>query len=139
MYNYEKALPKGYEIERKIVMGSSAEVFILINSKGNRIVSKISDVEGINRNGKDNLRNEINFLEYFHRTRTMDISPKIYNYEANNLYVYYDMAFIKGTCGLYQIQDDAKYTIDGRNTQELMNNQIKEIIQFIKRKDREIE
>ena len=89
MYNYEKALPKGYEIEKKIVMGSSAEVFILINSKGNRIVRKISDVEGINRNGKDKLRNEINFLEYFHRTRTIDIYPKIYNYEANNLYVYY--------------------------------------------------
>ena len=47
--------------------------------------------------------------------------------------------FIKGTCGLYQIQDDAKYTIDGRNTQELMNKQIKKIIQFIKKDDREKE
>ena len=96
MYNYEKTLPKGYEIERKIVMGSSAEVFILINSKGKRIVRKISNVEGINKNGKEKLRNEINFLEYFHRTRTTDIYPKIYNYESNNLYVYYDMSFIRG-------------------------------------------
>ena len=108
MYNYEKALPKGYEIEKKIVMGSSAEVFILINSKGNRIVRKISDVEGINRNGKDKLRNEINFLEYFHRTRTIDIYPKIYNYEANNLYVYYDMSFIKGKTLQELLNEDKK-------------------------------
>ena len=47
--------------------------------------------------------------------------------------------FIKGTCGLYQIQDDAKYIIDGTNTQELINKKIKEIIQSIKKDDREME
>lgn len=47
--------------------------------------------------------------------------------------------FIKGTCGLYQIQDDAKYIINGTNTRELMNKKIKEIIQYIKKDDREME
>jgi len=107
MYNYEKALPKGYDIERKIVMGSSAEIFILIDNKCNRIVRKISDVEGINKNGKEKLRDEINFLEYFHRTKTVDIYPKIYNYESNDSYVYYDMSFIEGKT-LQQLLNDNK-------------------------------
>lgn len=96
MYKYEKSLPKGYYIERKIVMGSSAEIFILTNNKGDRIVRKISDVEGINKNGKEKLRDEINFLEYFHHTKTKDIYPEIYTYESSDLYVYYDMEFIRG-------------------------------------------
>ena len=96
MYNYEKELPRGFYVEKEIIKGSSAKVFILINDKGNRIVRKISDVEGINKNGKDKLRKEINFLEYFHSTKTENLYPKIYNYEVNDSYVYYDMSYIQG-------------------------------------------
>lgn len=47
--------------------------------------------------------------------------------------------FIKGTCGLYQIQDDANYIINGTNTREFINMQITNIIQSIKRQSKEIE
>lgn len=47
--------------------------------------------------------------------------------------------FIKGTCGLYQIHDNVNYIIDGANTCEFINTQIKNIIQFIKRQNKEIE
>lgn len=107
MYSYEKALPKGFCVEKEIIEGSSAKVFILINNKGNRIVRKISDVEGINKNGKDKLKKEINFLEYFHNTKSEIIYPKIYNYEANDLYVYYDMSFIEGKT-LQELLNDNK-------------------------------
>lgn len=109
MYNYKKSLPKGYRIEKKIVRGSSAEIFILINSDGKRMVRKISKVEGINKNGKEKLKNEIIFLEYFHQTKTMDFYPKIYAYECNNMYVYYDMEFIQGKT-LQELLDENKIT-----------------------------
>ena len=96
MYNYKKTLPKGFNVEKEIIKGSSAKVFILTDDKGNKLVRKISDVEGVNKNGKQKLRKEINFLEYFHSTRTMDIYPQIYTYEFNDAYVYYDMSFIEG-------------------------------------------
>lgn len=47
--------------------------------------------------------------------------------------------FIKGTCGLYQIHDNANYIIDGTNTRKFTNMQINNIIQFIKRQNKEIE
>lgn len=47
--------------------------------------------------------------------------------------------FIKGTCGLYQIHDNANYIIDGTNTRKFINMQINNIIQFIKRQNKEIE
>lgn len=108
MYNYKKVLPKGFYIEKEIIGGSSARVFILINNKGNRIVRKISDVEGINKNGKDKLKKEINFLEYFHNTKSEIIYPQIYNYEVNNLYVYYDMAFLEGKTLQELLKDNKK-------------------------------
>lgn len=108
MYNYEKALPKGFYIEKEIIGGSSARVFILINNKGDRIVRKISDVEGINKNGKEKLKKEINFLEYFHNTKSEIIYPQIYNYEANDLYVYYDMSFLEGKTLQELLRDNKK-------------------------------
>lgn len=96
MYDYEIKLPNGFDVEREITKGSSAKVFILIDKSRNRIVRKISNVEGINKNGRDKLRREINFLEYFHTTKNLNIYPQIYNYEVNKSYVYYDMAFIEG-------------------------------------------
>ena len=108
MYNYKKVLPKGFYIEKEIIGGSSARVFILINNKGNRIVRKISDVEGINKNGKNKLKKEINFLEYFHNTKSEIIYPQIYNYEVNNLYVYYDMAFLEGKTLQELLKDNKK-------------------------------
>lgn len=40
--------------------------------------------------------------------------------------------FIKGTCGLYQIHDDAKYLVDGTQEPKLINMKIEAIIQSIK-------
>lgn len=45
--------------------------------------------------------------------------------------------FIKGTCGLYQIQDDAQYIIDGAVTREQINTQITKIIKLIKEQEQE--
>ena len=47
--------------------------------------------------------------------------------------------FIKGTCGLYQIHDDANYIIDGSRTKDEINCQIMKIIRGIKTKDIEFE
>lgn len=47
--------------------------------------------------------------------------------------------FIKGTCGLYQIYDDAHYIVDGNQTRDLINYQIMRIIQNIKMPTMEIE
>lgn len=47
--------------------------------------------------------------------------------------------FIKGTCGLYQIHDDAKYIIDGTKTPNIINMQIEQIIETIKKQNKEIE
>ena len=46
--------------------------------------------------------------------------------------------FIKGTCGLYQIQEDADYTIDGTDTKDRVNAKIKKIIQDVKGKEIEL-
>lgn len=97
MYNYEKPLPNGFKVEKEIMEGSSAKVYILINDENKRIVRKISDVEGINKNGREKLKKEINFLEYFNNTKSSGTYPQIYNYEANDVYVYYDMEFIEGS------------------------------------------
>lgn len=97
MYNYEKPLPNGFKVEKEIMEGSSAKVYILINDENKRIVRKISDVDGINKNGREKLKKEINFLEYFNNTKSAGIYPQIYNYEANDAYVYYDMEFIEGS------------------------------------------
>ena len=51
MYNYKKAIPKGFVVEKEIVEGSSSKVFILLDNNGNRMVRKISDVEEINKYG----------------------------------------------------------------------------------------
>ena len=40
--------------------------------------------------------------------------------------------FIKGTCGLYQISDEADYTIDGRNSSSIINKYVKRILQKIR-------
>lgn len=45
--------------------------------------------------------------------------------------------FIKGTCGLYQIHDEAKYIVNGNTLPEKINNQIKRIIQQEKWEDKE--
>ena len=45
--------------------------------------------------------------------------------------------FIKGTCGLYQIHDEAKYMINGTKTREIINIQIRQIIESIKEQDME--
>ena len=84
MYNYEKPLPRGFKIEKEITEGSSAKVYILINNANKKMVRKISDVEGINKNGREKLKKEINFIEYFNSTKLSGIYPKIYNYEAND-------------------------------------------------------
>lgn len=47
--------------------------------------------------------------------------------------------FIKGTCGLYRIYDDANYIIDGRSPARVINEQIRKIIQRVKSKDRIME
>lgn len=96
MYNYEKPLPRGFKIEKEITEGSSAKVYILINNANKKMVRKISDVEGINKNGREKLKKEINFIEYFNSTKLSGIYPKIYNYEANDFYVCYDIEFIEG-------------------------------------------
>ena len=96
MYNYKRTLPEGYKIEKEIVEGSSARVYILVDSKRNRIVRKISDEEGINKNGMEKLKKEITFLEYFYNAKSSKLYPEIYSYEVNDSYVYYDMAFIEG-------------------------------------------
>ena len=96
MYNYEKSLPRGFEIEKEITEGSSAKVYILVNNDNKKVVRKISDVEGINKNGREKLKNEINYIEYFNSTKLPGIYPKIYSYEVSDFYVYYDMEFIEG-------------------------------------------
>ena len=42
--------------------------------------------------------------------------------------------FIKGTCGLYIIQDEAQYTVDGTKSKEIINMQIGHIISSVKNK-----
>lgn len=46
--------------------------------------------------------------------------------------------FIKGTCGLYQIYDDANYIINGNQSREEINFKIMQIIQYIKEKSEKI-
>lgn len=43
--------------------------------------------------------------------------------------------FIKGTCGLYQIYDDAKYIIEGTNIPKIVNKQIEEIIRNVNKEN----
>lgn len=45
--------------------------------------------------------------------------------------------FIKGTCGLYQIYDDADYIINGDKDRNLINFQIQQIIYSIKKNNSE--
>lgn len=59
MYNYKKELPTNFYVEKEIVKGSSAKIYILNNSNNERIVRKISDVEGVNNNGKGKLKEKI--------------------------------------------------------------------------------
>lgn len=96
MYSYDKELPRGFGVVNEITEGSSAKIFILMNDEGKKIVRKISDIEGINKNGKEKLKKEINFLEFFHNNKSSKMYPSIYNYEVNDSYVYYDMEFVKG-------------------------------------------
>ena len=96
MYNYNVKLPEGYEVEYVIQGGSSAKVFILVNKDKRRIVRKISDEEGINKNGRDKLRKEIIFIEFFNNKKFKFKYPNVYNYASEPSCVYYDMSFIKG-------------------------------------------
>lgn len=111
MYNYKKKLPKGFKVEKEITEGSSAKIFILVNNENKRIVRKMSDKEGINNNGRKKLKKEIEFIKYFYNTKSSKIYPKIYNYEENENYVFYDMEFIEGKTLTELFEEKRKYEI----------------------------